>query len=58
MFSLITLTLLYGALMVVELKLLIKYTRGGVASAMPELDTRNNKPTVDAKNDDVLSFAY
>lgn len=58
MFSLITLTLLYGALMVVELKLLIKYTRGGVVSAMPELDTRNNKPTVDAKNDDVLAFAY
>ena len=58
LFSLITLTLLYGALMVVELKLIIKYTRGGVASALPELDTRNNKPTVDAKNDDVLAFAY
>lgn len=58
LFSLITLTLVYGALMVVEVKLLMGYIRGGVAAAMPELDTHTNKPTVDQKNDDVLSFAY
>lgn len=58
LFSLVVLTLVYGALMVVELKLLFRYVKGGVVSAMPELDTRNNKPTVEAKNDDVLSFAY
>ncbi|MCQ9366998.1 cytochrome ubiquinol oxidase subunit I [Brevibacterium sp. 50QC2O2] len=58
LFSLISLTLLYGVLMVFELRLLIKYIRGGVASAMPELDTVNVKPTVESKNDDVLSFAY
>ncbi|GAA2005940.1 cytochrome ubiquinol oxidase subunit I [Brevibacterium samyangense] len=58
LFSLISLTLVYGALMVVELKLIMKYARGGVVSAMPELDTKNYTPTVDGSDDDVLSFAY
>lgn len=57
-FSLTTLTLLYGILMVFELVLLIRFVRGGVASAMPELDKKNYSPTVSSKNDDVLSFAY
>ncbi|MYM20780.1 cytochrome ubiquinol oxidase subunit I [Brevibacterium sp. 5221] len=58
LFSLITLTLLYGVLMVFELLLLIRFVRGGVASAMPELDHQNYKPTVSSDHDDVLSFAY
>ena len=58
LFSLISLTLVYGGLMVVELKLLTKYIRGGVASAMPELAESNHRPTITGKDDDVLSFAY
>ncbi|WGW13336.1 cytochrome ubiquinol oxidase subunit I [Saxibacter everestensis] len=54
--SLIVLTLVYGLLMVVELKLLTRYVRSGVASAMPELV---HQPDPDAKkDDDVLAFAY
>jgi cytochrome d ubiquinol oxidase subunit I len=54
--SLIVLTLVYAALMVVEVRLLWRYTRGGVASAMPELA---KKPGGDGKqSDDVLAFAY
>ena len=63
LFSLISLGLVYGALMVVELRLLVKYVRGGVASAMPELDPHHTdddpeKPTDPDKRDDVLAFAY
>ncbi|WP_213814118.1 cytochrome ubiquinol oxidase subunit I [Glaciihabitans sp. dw_435] len=67
LFSLITLTLVYGALLVVEVKLLVKYVRGGVISAMPELAHDNDEPqdhatagsAPDKKHgDDVLSFAY
>ncbi|GAB3054182.1 cytochrome ubiquinol oxidase subunit I [Sediminivirga luteola] len=57
LFSLIALTSVYGALMVVELKLLMKYSRGGVAAAMPELAETRKKPEVHS-DDDVLSFAY
>jgi cytochrome d ubiquinol oxidase subunit I len=68
--SLIVLTLLYAALMVVEVRLLWTYTRGGVASAMPELahaapaeppadDDGGPAAGGDAKPaDDVLAFAY
>ena len=58
MTSLVLLTLLYGVLMVVEVRLLVRYVRGGVASAVPELDHHNYKPTVTSENDDVLAFAY
>ena len=63
LFSLISLGLVYGALMVVELRLLVKYVRGGVASAMPELDPHHSdddpdKPNDPDKRDDVLAFAY
>ena len=58
LFSLIALTLIYGVLMVFELKLIMVYSRGGVVSAMPEIDKANYKPTVDKSDDDVLSFAY
>ena len=37
LFSLLTLGLLYGVLMVVEVYLLIKYVKAGVVAAMPEL---------------------
>ncbi|MGY3566811.1 cytochrome ubiquinol oxidase subunit I [Sinomonas sp. RB5] len=67
--SLIVLTLLYAALMVVEVRLLWAYTRGGVAAAMPELahaapaeppaDDDSGPSGGDAKPaDDVLAFAY
>ncbi|MFV0406860.1 MAG: cytochrome ubiquinol oxidase subunit I [Propioniciclava sp.] len=61
LFSVITLTAVYGAMLVVELFLLRTYIRGGVASAMPELET---PPGLDSDNpdhgghDDVLAFAY
>ena len=61
LFSLVVLTLVYGVLMVFELRLLIRYVRGGVASALPELaeprspdGTGGDGPAAD----DVLAFAY
>jgi cytochrome d ubiquinol oxidase subunit I len=59
--SVCVLTLLYGVLMVFELKLIIQYVRGGVASAMPELAQRESaktRATATGDEDDVLSFAY
>jgi cytochrome d ubiquinol oxidase subunit I len=58
LFSLVTLTLVYGALAIVELRLLFKYTRGGVPSAMPELLHREPTDDERKKADDVLAFAY
>ncbi|MFD1713928.1 cytochrome ubiquinol oxidase subunit I [Amnibacterium flavum] len=67
LFSLIALTLVYGVLMVVEVRLLVKYTRGGVVSAMPELahrrdDDGSDGGGVDGRDHDdkrdVLAFAY
>ena len=59
LFSLIALTLVYGALMVVEVRLLVKYVRGGTVSAMPELGTPpTDRTSADPDSDDVLSFAY
>lgn len=64
-FSLITLSAVYGVLLVVELYLLTKYVRGGVASAMPEMShAHHDDPsgTGDGSgadgSDDVLAFAY
>ncbi|WP_436493101.1 cytochrome ubiquinol oxidase subunit I [Actinokineospora sp. HUAS TT18] len=48
--SLIVLTLLYGALAVVEVFLLVRYARGGVAAVMPE--KKADEPS------DTLAFAY
>ncbi|GAA2196731.1 cytochrome ubiquinol oxidase subunit I [Sinomonas flava] len=63
--SLIVLTLIYAALMVVEVRLLWTYTRGGVASAMPELAHGADHEKHDDEShpggkaaDDVLAFAY
>ncbi|QUL81105.1 cytochrome ubiquinol oxidase subunit I [Brevibacterium sp. SMBL_HHYL_HB1] len=58
LFSLISLTAVYGGLMVVELRLLTTYVKGGVASAMPELVSSTTKPTITDDGEDVLSFAY
>jgi cytochrome d ubiquinol oxidase subunit I len=67
--SLVALTAVYAVLLVVEVKLLVKYIRGGVVSAMPELvhapvdENEDATPGPggpgDAKHaDDVLAFAY
>ncbi|MET3142219.1 UNVERIFIED_ORG: cytochrome d ubiquinol oxidase subunit I [Arthrobacter sp. UYEF2] len=64
--SLIVLTAVYAALLVVEVKLLVKFIRGGVVSAMPELahtpadengDT-DKGPGAGKPAGDVLAFAY
>lgn len=56
-FSLVTLGLLYGVLMVVEIYLLSRYVKAGVVAAMPELV---ENPHDEHKDDDrdVLAFAY
>jgi cytochrome d ubiquinol oxidase subunit I len=67
--SLITLTAVYAVLLVVEVKLLVKYIRGGVVSAMPELahvpadENEDATPGPGGQGggkpaDDVLAFAY
>ena len=58
LFSTISLTLVYGVLLAVELWLLVKYVRGGVVSAMPELAPHDDDPDDPDKRSDVLSFAY
>ncbi len=67
MTSLVALTAIYAVLLVVEVKLLVKYIRGGVASAMPELghaqdsddqrDKNDDGTGPDKSGDDVLAFA-
>ncbi|MDR7159280.1 cytochrome ubiquinol oxidase subunit I [Arthrobacter sp. BE255] len=68
--SLVVLTAVYALLLVVEVKLLVKYIRGGIVSAMPELAhaavDENGDSTPGGKGgpgtgkpaDDVLAFAY
>jgi cytochrome d ubiquinol oxidase subunit I len=66
--SLVTLTGVYAVLLVVEVKLLVKYIRGGVVSAMPELahapadenedETPGDQGGPGKPADDVLAFAY
>jgi cytochrome d ubiquinol oxidase subunit I len=68
--SLVVLTAVYALLLVVEVKLLVKYIRGGIVSAMPELAhapvDENEDATPDGQGgpgtgkpaDDVLAFAY
>jgi len=57
LFSLISLTLVYGVLMVFEIRLLVKYVRGGWRSAIPEEPAHTDDDDPD-KRDDVLAFAY
>ena len=60
--SLIVLGSVYLVLLVVEVGLLVKYVRGGVASAMPELahgpDDADGTGGTARRDDDVLAFAY
>ncbi len=67
--SLVVLTAIYAVLLVVEVKLIVKYVRGGVVSAMPELahagperhdgdDTPSGDGKTGKSGDDVLAFAY
>ncbi|MHA7190791.1 cytochrome ubiquinol oxidase subunit I [Arthrobacter sp. MDT2-16] len=59
--SLVALTTVYAVLLVVEVKLLFTYVRGGTASAMPELahSDDDSAPGAGGKDDgDVLAFAY
>ncbi|CAM3192086.1 Cytochrome bd ubiquinol oxidase subunit 1 [Arthrobacter ulcerisalmonis] len=70
--SLVALSAVYAVLLVVEVKLLVKYIRGGVVSAMPELahapsDANSGDggkkdgdggPGDGKPTDDVLAFAY
>lgn len=61
LFSTIALTLVYAALAVVEVSLLVKYVRAGVAGAMPELAEKSHPPkdpNDPSASDDVLAFAY
>ena len=59
LFSLIALGSVYLVLLVVELSLLVKYVRSGVAGAMPELaPPRDDPDDPEARRDDVLAFAY
>ena len=62
-FSLVSLGLVYLALMVVEVMLIARFVRAGIAGVMPERfradDDDRNGPDDDAGNrDDVLAFAY
>ncbi|WP_018134391.1 cytochrome ubiquinol oxidase subunit I [Acaricomes phytoseiuli] len=65
-FSLIAFVTVYGMLLIVEIFLLMRYARGGVPKAMPELlespqDKDSEDPDPDdqqKKDDDVLAFAY
>ena len=58
LFSLLTLTGVYGLLAIVETGLIVKFTRGGVPSAMPELIAPEPTDDERKKADDVLAFAY
>ncbi|MEG9247782.1 cytochrome ubiquinol oxidase subunit I [Arthrobacter sp. Soc17.1.1.1] len=58
--SLVALTTVYAVLLVVEVRLLFTYVRGGTASAMPELAHSDDAPGATGGKDDgdVLAFAY
>ena len=49
-FTMAGFTLLYGALAVVEVGLMIKYTKAGLPAEVPPVEIKGE--------DDVLSFAY
>lgn len=59
LFSLIALTLIYALLLVVEIVLLVRYTKGGHPAGMPELlAAEHDDDDRDKPSSDVLSFAY
>jgi cytochrome d ubiquinol oxidase subunit I len=57
LFSLISFLVVYGVMLGFELRLLVRYVRGGIASAMPDLGAPPDDPATPA-DDDVLAFAY
>ncbi|MCW4384387.1 cytochrome ubiquinol oxidase subunit I [Salinibacterium sp. SYSU T00001] len=57
LFSLAAFTLVYAVLMVFEVRLLVRYVRGGVASSVPKLHARRDDDSP-PPSDDVLAFAY
>ncbi|HTL42586.1 MAG TPA: cytochrome ubiquinol oxidase subunit I [Pseudolysinimonas sp.] len=57
LFSVITLTLVYAVLLVVEVAILVRYVRAGIPGAMPELVAPPDDPDDPTKRD-VLAFAY
>ena len=60
LFSLISLGVVYLALLIVEVGLLVKYVRGGIVSAIPELGLPDepDDDSADGPRRDVLAFAY
>jgi cytochrome d ubiquinol oxidase subunit I len=64
LFSVSAFTVVYAVLMVFELRLLVRYVRGGVASAIPELAEPGRPGSGadgsgdDSTSGDVLAFAY
>ncbi|MCU1402745.1 MAG: cytochrome ubiquinol oxidase subunit [Microbacteriaceae bacterium] len=58
LFSVIALTAVYAVLMVFEIRLLVRYVRGGIASAVPELAEPDHPDDDDHPKSDVLAFAY
>jgi cytochrome bd ubiquinol oxidase subunit I len=56
--SLLLLGLVYLALLVVEVVLLTRFVRGGIASAVPELAEAHPDDEDAARRHDVLAFAY
>lgn len=57
-FSLVALGLVYLGLIVVEVGLLAKYTRAGIAGVMPEAFALPAAADAETASDDVLAFAY
>ena len=57
LFSVSAFTLVYAVLMVFEIRLLVRYVRGGVVSAVPELAAPSDDDD-HSKDGDVLAFAY
>ena len=58
LFSLISLALVYGALMVVEVMLIVRFVRAGIAGVMPEVDANHDTKSDHDDDSDVLAFAY
>ncbi|MFD1722394.1 cytochrome ubiquinol oxidase subunit I [Amnibacterium endophyticum] len=54
--SLVALGAIYAVLLIVEVVLLVRYVRGGVAAALPEFD--HDDDSDQPRRDDVLAFAY
>jgi cytochrome d ubiquinol oxidase subunit I len=56
--SLIALTTIYGVLLVVEVRMLTRYIRGAIPSAMPALTAKDDDEARPGGDGDVLAFAY